>query len=204
MNHTDDAISRLMQSLRETEPPAGMNGRILARIEQQTAANSRSPRARWGSISAPHRWGSLLAWTAGFTLSALLAIAILVPGSRRAEHAPANPTLAQRTRTSVAPRLQSPPPNFATVADIPRTKARRAKTSVTGHRSHVPAELDAFNHPAPQMPLTDQEKLLLRIAHRAPPEQLAMATAEVRTARRAEEEAEFQKFFGPTTAAVNP
>jgi len=38
--------------------------------------------------------------------------------------------------------------------------------------------MSSGNHPAPPMPLTEQEKLLLRIAHKGDPEELAMLNPE--------------------------
>jgi hypothetical protein len=46
------------------------------------------------------------------------------------------------------------------------------------------------------MPLTEQERLLLRIAHRGDPVEMAMLDPRMRAARDAEEQTEFQRFFG--------
>jgi hypothetical protein len=46
------------------------------------------------------------------------------------------------------------------------------------------------------MPLTEQERLLLRIAHKGDPVELAMLDPMQRAARNAEEQTEFQRFFG--------
>jgi hypothetical protein len=60
-------------------------------------------------------------------------------------------------------------------------------------------EMRAASRPAPELSLTEQEKLLLRIAHRGDPEQLAMLDPVKRAARDAEEKTEFEKFFGEST-----
>jgi hypothetical protein len=57
----------------------------------------------------------------------------------------------------------------------------------------------AASHPAPPMPLTEQERLLLRIAHRGDPVELAMLDPLRRAARDVEEQTEFQRFFKPRT-----
>jgi hypothetical protein len=57
----------------------------------------------------------------------------------------------------------------------------------------------AASHPAPPMPLTEQERLLLRIAHRGDPVELAMLDPMRRAARDVEEQTEFQRFFKPRT-----
>jgi hypothetical protein len=48
-------------------------------------------------------------------------------------------------------------------------------------------------HPAPPLPLTEQEKLLLRLAHR--PDDATILNPDVRTAQSARATAEFQHFF---------
>jgi hypothetical protein len=48
-------------------------------------------------------------------------------------------------------------------------------------------------HPAPSLPLTEQEKLLLRLAHR--PDDATILNPDVRTAQSARATAEFQHFF---------
>jgi hypothetical protein len=60
-------------------------------------------------------------------------------------------------------------------------------------------EMLAASHPAPPMPLTEQERLLLRIAHRGDPVELAMLDPMRRAARDVEEQTEFQRFFKPRT-----
>jgi len=59
------------------------------------------------------------------------------------------------------------------------------------------AESQAPSHPAPELPLTDQEKLLRRAAHHADPVELAELNAATREARLAEDKADFKNFFNP-------
>jgi hypothetical protein len=51
--------------------------------------------------------------------------------------------------------------------------------------------------PAPPAPLTEQERLLVRLAHRGDPEELAMLDPNVRALDEAMSRAEFDKFFAP-------
>jgi hypothetical protein len=57
----------------------------------------------------------------------------------------------------------------------------------------------AASHPAPEAPLTQEERLLLRIVHRGDPEELAMLNPQIRAQRDAESEAEFLKFVDEST-----
>ena len=58
------------------------------------------------------------------------------------------------------------------------------------------SEMRAASHPAPPMPLTEQERLLLRIVHKDDPVEVAVLNPAWRAARDAEDQAEFQRFFG--------
>ncbi len=53
----------------------------------------------------------------------------------------------------------------------------------------------AASFPAPPMPLTEQEKLLLRLRHKNDPVELAMLDPKLRELQDAQEKAEFQRFF---------
>ena len=57
----------------------------------------------------------------------------------------------------------------------------------------------AASYPAPPAPLTQEEKLLLRIAHKGDPQELALLNPVLRAARDAEEKAEVERFFTPPT-----
>ena len=100
----------------------------------------------------------------------------------------------------------------ATPRDLPRSSGRageqagvsektdvRSATSVHSDESVAMEEMLAASHPAPPMPLTEQERLLLRIAHRGDPVELAMLDPMRRAARDVEEQTEFQRFFKPRT-----
>jgi hypothetical protein len=57
------------------------------------------------------------------------------------------------------------------------------------------SETRAASFPSPPMPLTDQEKLLLRLAHKNDPVELATLDPKLRELQDAEDQAEFQSFF---------
>ncbi len=61
----------------------------------------------------------------------------------------------------------------------------------------------AASRPAPPIPLTLQEKLLLRVARSTDPAQLAMLNPEMRARQEAESNAEFRRFFGLTPTGEN-
>jgi len=57
------------------------------------------------------------------------------------------------------------------------------------------SEMRAASFPAPPMPLTEEERLLLRMVHKGGPVELAMLDPKMEEMREAEEKAEFQRFF---------
>jgi hypothetical protein len=62
------------------------------------------------------------------------------------------------------------------------------------------SEMRAPSLPAPPMPLTEQERLLLRMAHKNDPVELAILDPKLRELQDAQEKAEFQRFFARATA----
>src|SRR5260370_20369978 len=65
-------------------------------------------------------------------------------------------------------------------------------------------EMHAPSRPAPPMPLTEQERLLLRLVHKDDPVELAMLDSKVRELQDREDKAEFQRFFGQSTKQAVP
>jgi hypothetical protein len=79
------------------------------------------------------------------------------------------------------------------------------KTNAEGgvDRDAVAVEaMHAASYPAPPMPLTEQEKLLLRLVHKDDPVELAMLDPKVRALQELEDKAEFQRFFGQSAKPV--
>ena len=61
------------------------------------------------------------------------------------------------------------------------------------------AETQTAGYPAPPLPLTEQEKLLLRLAHRGDAENMDILNPDVQAAQSAKATEQFQQFFG-----INP
>ena len=76
-----------------------------------------------------------------------------------------------------------------------------------GHVSHddslALSEMRATSHPAPALPLTKEEKLLLRVAHIGGPKEFAILNPATRAKQEEEADVEFQQFFGEETARSN-
>jgi hypothetical protein len=80
-----------------------------------------------------------------------------------------------------------------------KTSAGSSEAAVLDSDAVALDDLHAASRPAPPMPLTEQEKLLLRLVHKDDPVELAMLDSRVRAMEDLEDRAEFQRFFGQST-----
>jgi hypothetical protein len=215
MKNSEEAIEKVLAGLRDTEAPDGMERRILKALEDRALARSpsmwRRLRPLW--LVAPVRPVATMSLACGIAFAGLFAFALAIPAIRRLGHAPAQ-SLAQSKMNSVpvGSLPSATPETVAKSAELPsqgsgarligRKNVSRAK-AVRDSDSEALNEMHDASFPAPPMPLTEQEKLLLRIAHKGDPVELAMLDPAVRAARDAEEKADVTKFFEPSTTKGN-
>src|SRR5580692_8976747 len=171
MRDADATIERLLAGLRDAEPSAGMQRRLLEAIETHPAASA-SP---WRLLTL--RWPLRLAMA--LLLACVLAFTIKVHHHR-----------------DTPPYIRS----HATTADVQQATAPEAvtqKAPVRPHRKTSPValrpprtgddstaeEAQTAGFPAPPLPLTDQEKLLLRLAHRNDPQDMTLLNREAQAAQ---------------------
>ena len=95
------------------------------------------------------------------------------------------------------PMRKKPLVQKAAVARNGSGDSARSGDSMHDGDSVAVREMRAASLPEPPMPLTEQEKLLLRVVHRSDPVELAMLNPEMEARREAEGAVEFQKFFEP-------
>ena len=88
----DEAIDRAVREMLDVEPPAGLRGRVLDRIE-----NTQSPGWSWIWVAAP------------LTAAAILVLAVLMPSERGRPVVAPPPKAAADVHLPTAP-LASPPP----------------------------------------------------------------------------------------------
>ena len=221
MKNSEEAIEKVLAGLRDADAPVGMERHILEALENPASARSRSGwrglRPMW--LVAPVHPVAMGSLACGVALAGIFAVALAIPAIRRLGHTPVQSkmnsapagTLPLATSEAVAKNSRAP---------LPAIRARSAgETNAVGKanartREAVPnsdrdssgdgdsvalSEMLAPSHPAPPMPLTEQERLLLRIAHRGDPVEMAMLDPMVRATRDAEEQTEFQRFFGQAT-----
>jgi hypothetical protein len=176
MKDTDPTSEMLLAALRDAEPSAGTERRILAAME-----------AREAEASAPF-WRQLrpLPLASAVAIAGVLIIALH-------QHWSAPPDTRRHATVPAVRRTIQPEVVTQQVPIAPRRPAARGSLRREG--SPVP-ETRVASFPAPPMPLTAQEKLLLRLAHRHNPEDTAILNPAVQAAQSAKATEQFQQFFG--------
>jgi hypothetical protein len=184
MKDAEPTIARLLAGLRDAEPQPGIERRILQAMQARETVASMPfwKRLRPQTLPAFAIWlASALAIT-----GALVAIAL-----HQRWRVPADSSHP----STLAVRQQSPAEVIMRPAPVP---ARRpASRPWPKHSRAVPPvpDLRAASFPAPPLPLTEQEKLLLRLAHRRDPEDTAILNPAAQAAQSARANEQFQQFF---------
>ncbi len=196
----EEQIENALQMLRIAEPRPGMEQRILAGLRVADDAVPVAARGSW------------LRWPAMSLVAAVVAIAFVLAWHGRL----ARPHAAPEHSQAVAGRPFMQRPAEALNVEQPSQAILHVSTPqatrVTLLRSNQGAEAVAKvnrpdaaalegiaeqSFPAPPLPLTDQERLLLRIVHRGDPVQLAQLTPAAREAQLQRERDDVSAFFAP-------
>jgi hypothetical protein len=194
MKEPDEMIERLFRSLRDAEPDPGFEQRILA--SWRNKQEDQSTALRW--------WPLRILWTPtppawSFSLVVLVVLGVtagityFLIGIRQHEQR-AQLSGPQGVTTQQTPTGQAPAPVRLTGP---------SKRGVAGKRKRVPIEKAASgteqvalrNVPAPPLPLTEQERLLQRIARRRNAGNLDLLDAERQNAEVSRSTLQFQRFF---------
>jgi hypothetical protein len=211
-NH-DDAIEKTLAVLQRAAPPEGMEERILQRLHQHTSV---APTAQffWRDLLA----GSALtsAWwrgaVSGAATAALLVGALLLPqhGLRtRSGHTP-QPAISQVTATpNLAPAVvtvtaSASANNSHTTPCATPGLLRTARVVPVYRAESIASASFAPSRPAPILPLTAEERALVRLAQTADPKLLATLAPEAQAKNVAQEANDFDKFFAPPPAPPQP
>jgi hypothetical protein len=178
MRDADETIRILLAGIRDAEPPGGMQSRILQAVELHPAV-SPGLLESWGLRPAV-----ALAFVCAAVLMAGLAVAIRVyqPWHRSANVA--RQVIRADVRQGARPETTAVKPAAGPRRKAPRESATR------------PRETQLASYPAPVLPLTEQERLLLRLAHRHDVQSFAILNRDLQTAASAEAAKQFQQFFG--------
>lgn len=185
MKNAEPTIERLLAGLRGAEPEPGMERRILEAIEARETVASFSLRNKLRPQTLP---AFALQLASALAVTAALVVIAFHERSRGHEVSIHPPTLAVRLKS---PAEAITPP----VASSTRRPTSRVSPKHRRAAAVVP-DLRAASMPAPPLPLTAQERLLLRLAHRRDPEDMAMLNSAAQSAQLARANEEFQQFFG--------
>ncbi|HEY0162151.1 MAG TPA: hypothetical protein VGB69_05695 [Edaphobacter sp.] len=194
-----DAIEKVLGGLREVSTPPGMEQRILKALEDRA---STKPQPRWSWLSIPaYRTAAVcggIALAAGVFVLTTMHFPARRPTMSRADsrqNAPQlmpQPSMQSRTEAET-PQVLAPDPQSAHATS--HAKARLVRSISVHAKNEEAAPEHANSYPPPPMPLTQQERLLLRIAHKDSPIELARLTTERRAALYERDKKEFEQFF---------
>jgi hypothetical protein len=229
MKNSEEAIEKVLAGLRDVDAPEGMERRILNSLDDSFDAlrdgESRLSRSGWRRVlpaglrmSVWPMAGGRVIW--GVALAGALVLAVAIPTMRRVGRDSVDDSVEStgsvvpgESRTGAA-QVEAPPRvNSEAVAkralqvstgsharSMGGVKAQRAVDDLDALALE---EMRAASQPAPPLPLTKQERLLLYVARDGAPEELAVLDPVRRAAQDKEERAAVERFFEPKRAEAN-
>ena len=196
MKDSDQAMEKVLAGLRDAKAPMGMERRILEGLQSRTADSVRQGwLTRLASRIAVRPIGYVALMAGG------MAIILAIPAAiQLLQHAPVQS--AQETRSAPLPpvpsmtaaesvELQRP----AIVTRSPRRPKPRKLEAADPEEALAMREMNAPSRPAPPLPLTEQEKALVRFVRTRTPEELAAIDPAKWAAQDEQQRAEFDRFF---------
>lgn len=205
-----DALDKILAAVRDAAPREGMEARITDQLQRQATTPPASP-FRWrdafvNSAQTGEWWRGAITGAA----AVLLMTATFLLAGRLLQTRPDRiPMVRNSTDRSVATAG-----TYVTTSPfgIPASEARaqpcahptilRAANvvptySTDGLNAETRLESDAPSHPAPPLPLTTQERALIRLVQTASPRQLATLNPEEYAKLEAQSALKFEKYFAP-------
>lgn len=197
----DQAIENVLHAFRTTEPPQGYESRI------QNALRNSEPKQNVTKGVLPSvlpRWS----WAAAFAVVLALGIAV---------HSHLQPTSIQQSgpRKMAQPNVLTPQRDAVTMAMTPppaRTKqasSQLSKQVQTHEESTLPRRIEVSieTHeyiPEPPMPLTQQERLVIRMMRQNTAQQLSEYTPDARARQLHEDARAYHDYFAATPLDGQP
>ncbi|WP_263382942.1 hypothetical protein [Granulicella arctica] len=194
-NEHDEAIDKVLAGLRDVDPSPGMNRRILTAARERASVQSSSPWYRLG-FAWPSR-SLATGLLASAAVATIVVIALFAMNSRPIAPPSSQARLSPKLPVTVSPVSSPVPVNDARPRLVRSVQPVRDRARVTSRQPQL------VSYPAPPMPLTEQEKLLLQIIHKNDPVEIALLNPDLRSRREAEDRDNFQKFFDTSTTKKN-
>jgi hypothetical protein len=194
MKDAEGTIERLLAGLRDAEPPGGMERRILEALDGMGAREAVTSASLWRRPLRP-------ALAMLVACSVILMVAFTV---QQRTHEPGQQLVPLKPKYGLngAPNIFSTlrmgqKPQHSAPNQRVRSNGAAVRQSPSKHPHDAPAvgESQTASFPAPPLPLTEQEKLLMRVAHRGDPENMAILNPDVQAVLAAKATQEFQQFF---------
>ena len=205
----DPRIDAALDFLRQTCAPEGIEARVMARVRQHTAASQKA--AIGFNVRRGLAWGGLVAavavttWvlTTGPQREKTAAPEFTANGTAHPGHIPNSETGHQSSAATVDGAVNQQAPR---VRDSGNRHPLRPVALRLGTVLHAAETSDSWaqSYPAPPSPLTQEERLLLHLAHTGDRGDLAMLDPVRRAAQTAAERAEVQSFFGGSKEDTSP
>jgi hypothetical protein len=187
MRDADGTIERLLAGLRDAEPPGGMERRILEALDGMGAREVAASTSPWRRPLHP-------------ALAMLLACAVILMVTftvQQRKHVPGQQFVPLKPKYGLkgAPKIFSSLRVGQKPQHAPADQRVRAPRGMTSRVPPSAGEAQTASFPAPPLPLTEQERLLLRLAHRGDADTTAILNPDVRAAQTAKATQQFQQFF---------
>jgi hypothetical protein len=199
------AIDQTLRALREIAAPEGIEARVAERLQARTAA---APAER---VVAQAWWRGALCGAA----AAMLVVGSMALVQHRLRAAPQGPQVSQ-----AAPGGGIALRGGVVDADLagggarggggdgpcarPAVRVARLVAAALPGRASTEVRTSAAARQAPQLPLTEQERELVRLAQTADAKQLAAMDDETEARLGAQQAEEFKKFFTPPPSPPMP
>ncbi len=190
---SDEAIQQVLAGLRDCEAAAGMERRILEAVRDRPSAR---PAANWGGLRPVAHWAAMWPLAGGLVL-VVISVSLSFFLIHRTGHSPTRLSVQAARAESVSPAASGKIAEENGSKTIARTRGNAAaqkRVRANAGDLVILRDMRTPSHPAPEAPLTEEEKLLLRIAHRGNAEEFALLNPEMQARQDAQIEADFQRF----------
>jgi hypothetical protein len=201
-NQPDAAIDKTLAALNSAAPPEGLDSRIAARIAAQPAPAVSPWRDRLTGYTLASAW-----WRGALTgaVAAMLALTAVLLLQHHSQTAPSQVALNEGTAARGALSMPAAPvaqvkadtSKLAASPCPPVPNTMQLRRTAPEPKATLLRVASTERHPILSGPLTAQERGLLLLARTADPQQLAMLNSEAQAKLKAEDAAEFEKFFAP-------